>query len=681
MSKGAITISYPPPDNTAYNEATWNNSRRAPTKGAIRDQIENMLSGPYTSITDPALNAAVTMAIVDAYAGTVVTLTGAGNAQTISAPSASRVDFTVINNDTSTDNLAVDGIDIEPGRAQKYVYDGSAWIPVEAVDAGDITFIPVGGITETNTQGAVAGVDNRKADLVLFTDADQPNGFVNRTDSSIVWSDAGPDRTLTIDKTNGSWSFYVVGTKFTKTAAETIQITDVEGLHYIYYDNTGTLQETTTFTNALMTQDALVVIVYWDATNNIGELMEERHGINMSGGTRLYLHHLVGAAYQSPGLGLGDFVVDGDGSSNTHAQFSVAAGEIHDEDIEHVTNAINSTTGLEVWYLDGANWRKTTNAGYSVLSAGGGNRLAYNNAGAQTEVTDNRFVLTHVFAWGAADGNPIAIQGQAQYTSLSAARDGVESEIAALNISGLPGIEMKAIGSIIFQTKDTYGNAVKARVRSTDAGDSYIDFRTSPLGTGTPVSEHSAFGGLEHNDHPQYLQKYKTIYIPANQMTPTATNGPTAGTWEFTTNDVNVDFFAFDNGTEEFVEFEFPMPEDWDLGTIKAKGFWSSATGSTAGDTIEIELAAGAQSDDDAIDAALGTGQVISDTLLANSGADRQVTDATSAITVGGTPALAAMVHFKVSRNISGTDDMVEDMWLFGIWIQYQTLPTFPAAW
>lgn len=166
--------------------------------------------------------------------------------------------------------------------------------------------------------------------------------------------------------------------------------------------------------------------------------------------------------------------------------------------------------------------------------------------------------------------------------------------------------------------------------------------------------------------------QYKNIFIPAGAMVSTATNGAVYAEKEYATNDINMGYLAFDGATEEYAEFQLPMPEDWDRSTIKAKFFWSSATGSTAADTVEWEIAAGALADSDAIDAALGTAQVISDALLADNGTDLQISGATPAITVGGTPALGELVHFKVSRNVGGTDNMTEDAWLFGVWIQYK---------
>jgi len=166
---------------------------------------------------------------------------------------------------------------------------------------------------------------------------------------------------------------------------------------------------------------------------------------------------------------------------------------------------------------------------------------------------------------------------------------------------------------------------------------------------------------------------YDIIYIDAGAMVPCTTNGALQSTHEYGTNDIDIDYYAFDAGaTEERVQWKLIMPENWNRGTIKAKCYWSSTTGSTAGDTVEWGIKAGALSDSDAIDVALGTPQVISDILLANDGADLQISGATPAITIGGTPALNDFIVFEAYRNTDGTDDMAEDAWLMGILIQYK---------
>jgi hypothetical protein len=156
------------------------------------------------------------------------------------------------------------------------------------------------------------------------------------------------------------------------------------------------------------------------------------------------------------------------------------------------------------------------------------------------------------------------------------------------------------------------------------------------------------------------------------------TNGANPIENEYATNDLMRAYMSFDGATEQYVSFDWVFPEGWDRSTIKAKFYWSSASGSTAGDTVEWEIKAIAVSNDDALDVAYGTAQVVSDTLLANDGGDLQVTAATPALTVGGTPALGDMVNFKISRNVGGTDNMTEKARLFGVLIQY--LVSFPDA-
>ena len=173
---------------------------------------------------------------------------------------------------------------------------------------------------------------------------------------------------------------------------------------------------------------------------------------------------------------------------------------------------------------------------------------------------------------------------------------------------------------------------------------------------------------------------YMTIWVDAGAMVSTSTAGAAAGTNEYATNDVNWDYLAFDTGgTEEQAQFKIVMPETWDLGTIKAKFYWSSASGSSAGDTVEWGLKGTSLSDDQAIDYAWGTEQVISDTVLAGTNGDLHITSATPAITIGNTPALNDLCAFEVHRNTDGTDDMAEDAWLFGVLLQIGTTSTVSA--
>jgi len=180
------------------------------------------------------------------------------------------------------------------------------------------------------------------------------------------------------------------------------------------------------------------------------------------------------------------------------------------------------------------------------------------------------------------------------------------------------------------------------------------------------------------------LGKYNTVWVGAGAMTALVTNGAEAGVNEYATNDVMMDYFAFDGGaTPQYVSFTLVMPENWDLSTILAKFYWAPGSSDcTAGDTVEWKIQAISITDDDAIDAAYtDTGEVITDTVLAGKNADLHVTAKTPAVTINGEPAVEHLVNFKIKRNVAGTDDMTEDAWLFGVVIQYAASVGIEDAW
>lgn len=82
------------------------------------------------TVTDPALDAAVTQAIVDANDGTIITTTAAGNNQTIATPTDTTAGkgFFVVNNDTSTNIININGHSLQVGEGAMFKWDGSAWV-------------------------------------------------------------------------------------------------------------------------------------------------------------------------------------------------------------------------------------------------------------------------------------------------------------------------------------------------------------------------------------------------------------------------------------------------------------------------------------------------------------------------------------------------------------------------
>lgn len=142
------------------------------------------------------------------------------------------------------------------------------------------------------------------------------------------------------------------------------------------------------------------------------------------------------------------------------------------------------------------------------------------------------------------------------------------------------------------------------------------------------------------------------IPLPASGWRAQSTNGPAAYLAELTTNRQMVEGFAFDAATDEFIQFSMPMPKSWDEGTITARFRWTAPSG-TGNVVWGIQLLA--VSDDDAMDAAWGTAQTVTDTLLAVN--DMHTTSETAAITAAGSPAEGDVLWARVYRDADNASD------------------------
>lgn len=389
----------------------------------------------------------------------------------------------------------------------------------EKLSGGLASEIPV----HAHTSGAEAGQLDHGLALTGLLDDDHPqyapvqNGFdtAGTGDSTLSFVDG--TRTFTITPV-GSCTVWSGGNRFVKTLPESLVITDVEGLHNIYFDSTGTLQELVgSFDPTVLIEDnAFVASVYWNATANRREtFLNERHGREMDSSTHRYLHRTFGTRYDT-GLALTlGAPADSSGASDTHAQFAVADGIIWDEDIriEILDGAPQqlspSPAQLPIYYLEGVagNWRRIAATNFPVSPTGTG-RPAWNNIDAGgvgvwglTEITNNDFLLAHVFAVDDIENPVIVIMGQNRYTTLANARDGADVEIQSITTGQIQGAfnEFLAVASVIFECKDVYANAVNARIRTTTTGDDYVDWRFVKGGGagGISVSDHNSLSGLQ----------------------------------------------------------------------------------------------------------------------------------------------------------------------------------------
>ena len=161
----------------------------------------------------------------------------------------------------------------------------------------------------------------------------------------------------------------------------------------------------------------------------------------------------------------------------------------------------------------------------------------------------------------------------------------------------------------------------------------------------------------------------ESIWVPANAMVPTASNGCAAvAAVETTAGRPDMYVLDFDKDADEAAQFAVAFPKQWNLGTVTFQAFWS---GIAATSDVDWGVQGVAMNDNETIDVAYGTAVVVTDN--AQGAVEELLVSAESgAITIAGTPADNDLCYFRIYRDVSG-DAMAGDARLHGVKIFFTT--------
>ena len=229
-----------------------------------------------------------------------------------------------------------------------------------------------------------------------------------------------------------------------------------------------------------------------------------------------------------------------------------------------------------------------------------------------------------------------------------------------LDTSGNELVLLTATGSAV--NEFTLANAATGNGPTLSAtGETNVDININPKGSGVLKSGTAAVkvAGLE------------TIWIPAQAMYATTTNGADAQQIETTATRPDIKVLDFDAGTAEYAQFAVAMPKSWNLGTVTFQAWWTPSNTNT-GNCI-FGLQGVSCSDSDTADVVFGTAQEVTDAGIGTV-EDVQVTGTSSAMTIAGSPADNDMTFFQVYRDAAdGSDTFTGDARLIGIKMYYTT--------
>lgn len=332
-----------------------------------------------------------------------------------------------------------------------------------------------------------------------------PHGFLNQTDTTIAFVDG--TRTFTIAPVGADFTYFYQGARIVHSAADNIVIADTDGVHFIYYDVTDTLQDSLTPWN--LETDIPVATVHWNTITAASCLGEERHTVKMEWRTHQYLHRANGTRYIS-GLTASGYVLNSD--TDADVTIGVSDGTIYDEDIAiDIKNAATPTQRFEQILADPANipvcyrqtalgtWRQDAATSFYFKNGVGG-LISYNNwsgsAWEQQEAANGYHVAYWIVATNHLSNPVVAVQGQRQDNNLP---DAIDNNILAnMDWGVFPFQESKVLYRIILQTGTSFGGTRKVKVQDV------TDYRSvTSLATGNFVPiDHSSLGGLATSGHP-----------------------------------------------------------------------------------------------------------------------------------------------------------------------------------
>jgi hypothetical protein len=360
-----------------------------------------------------------------------------------------------------------------------------------------------------------SGVYTVASTNLVHVDSQQPQGFVNRTDSRISVS----GNIFTIEPTGNSYSYYNKGIKVVKTSGDSLTIPNVTQINYIHFDTTNNQisNKTTSFD---FSSDIPIAYIAWNSgvgpSGQMTFFAEERHGIVMDTSTHKWIHNTFGMQYVD-GLSIGNYILGGDGSSNSHATISIGNGTLYQEDIEiNITDSsstdpfcqeLSPIAQIPIYYHQGTTgqWVKNTATDYPVKYGANGPQYNLLSGGTWTipDVSPGgarRYFAAWILATNQIDDPIISIMGQRTDGNQGAAEN--NNSWGDVNLTNLPLSEVKPLYRLIFAAdSNSYTNVPKCRLLS------ILDIRVAVISTiaGVTQNDHGNLFGLGDDDHSQYL--------------------------------------------------------------------------------------------------------------------------------------------------------------------------------
>ena len=305
--------------------------------------------------------------------------------------------------------------------------------------------------------------------------------------------------------------------------------------------------------------------------------------------------------------------------------------------------------------------------------------------------TSGAYTLQFKYVSGSGDTYTFAAADKGDQLVFATANDGTNPDIATLafgdgdvTLTGTQTLTNKTLTSPKIGTNilDTSGNEL---INFTATGSAVNELTIANAATGVtgPVISATGETNVGININPKgsgvlnsggaaiKIAGTETIFVPAQAMFGTTTNGAEASAVETTATRPELKVLDFDAGTAEYAQFSIAMPKSWNLGTVTYQVFWSPSNTNT-GNAI-FGLQGLSCTEGDTADAVFGTAQEVTDAGIGTV-EDVQMSAVSSAMTIAGTPADDDYTFFQLYRDAAdGSDTFTGDARVLGIKLFYTT--------
>jgi len=305
-------------------------------------------------------------------------------------------------------------------------------------------------------------------------------GFDDKTAQTLSFNDGTRELTLTPVLTEYSVTV-ATGEKFTFNTPQTIQITNTSGLHLIWYDANGVLQSQAGL-NAQQIYDTLVpniavAVVEWGITdarsNFVTEILKGRDMNNTTWIKNAFDNQIaVLSGHTLSNDPSNGGTVTPSGNDDTSAQFAI--GEGYSIWTDGKWQSLSRAVGADwnVYYKTSSDLRHLLKTAFPVLTdidvgVGATGRLVRADGATPVVVTSGDFVWYFVGISNdiTTPKRLVSFMGINEYGTLGAAQASLQDEVASVERAFAIRQEFAVIYGAIYETSNSYANAVKARIR------------------------------------------------------------------------------------------------------------------------------------------------------------------------------------------------------------------------